>query len=197
MIFDARNHLPILNLMEVLFVSFFPRPGEERTQWSKEDLERVASSCLANIFFYLYKDLSAFCYNISLNYTQKVLHTMWTYIETNYKTANLKELAHQLNCSESTLSRNIYKMTGSSFLNHVQMFRFSKAANLLTCTSLPIADIAASVGYENFSYFYRKFREFYHCSPKKYREHAYEAEELFCKRPEGEALSSKEKTYET
>ena len=33
-----------------------------------------------------------------------------------------------------------------------------------------LGDIAAAVGYENFSYFYRRFRQLYGCSPNRYRQ---------------------------
>ena len=34
---------------------------------------------------------------------------------------------------------------------------------------MPVTDIILSVGYENNSYFHRRFREKYHMSPKEYR----------------------------
>ena len=45
----------------------------------------------------------------------------------------------------------------------------SQAAYLLTSSRLPIADIIESVGYDNTSYFYRKFKERYGAGPKEYR----------------------------
>jgi len=46
----------------------------------------------------------------------------------------------------------------------------SQAAYLLTSSAVPVTDIIESVGYDNTSYFYRKFRERYGMSPKEYRE---------------------------
>ena len=37
-------------------------------------------------------------------------------------------------------------------------------------TELPVNDIVTAVGYENNSYFYRKFRERYQMTPNAYRE---------------------------
>ena len=45
----------------------------------------------------------------------------------------------------------------------------NQAVYLLTSSRLSIADIIGSVGYDNTSYFYRKFRERYGVSPKEYR----------------------------
>ena len=48
--------------------------------------------------------------------------------------------------------------------------RLGRAAELLAGTALPVEDIIGAVGYDNTSYFYRKFREHYGVSPKQYRE---------------------------
>ena len=41
---------------------------------------------------------------------------------------------------------------------------------LLTSSQIPVTDIIESIGYDNTSYFYRKFRERYGMSPKEYRQ---------------------------
>ena len=51
----------------------------------------------------------------------------------------------------------------------LQSKRMSQAAYLLTNSTLPVADIIESVGYDNTSYFYRKFKEWYGMGPKEYR----------------------------
>ena len=40
---------------------------------------------------------------------------------------------------------------------------------MLANSKMPVTDIIESVGYDNTSYFYRKFREKYGMSPKEYR----------------------------
>lgn len=174
MIYDVSHHIPIQNLLEVLFVSFFPIPEEKGTgykhaEWSVDDLNRTTTSCLSNILFYLHKDLSAFSYDIPESKDQMILRSTKVYIENNYRNASLATLASQLNYSESVLSRTIYRLSGHSFKEHLQMYRFQKASELLQKTSIPIADVAAAVGYENFSYFYKKFRAFYGYTPAQYR----------------------------
>ena len=52
----------------------------------------------------------------------------------------------------------------------LQEKRLKAACALLRQTDLPVSDIAAAVGYENSSYFYRRFREIYRMSPKEFRE---------------------------
>ncbi|WP_242871169.1 helix-turn-helix domain-containing protein [Pseudobutyrivibrio sp. YE44] len=43
------------------------------------------------------------------------------------------------------------------------------AAYLLTNTELPVTDISADVGYNNFSYFYKIFKKEFGMTPKEYR----------------------------
>ena len=47
--------------------------------------------------------------------------------------------------------------------------RLMQAANLLEHTKLPITEIIERVGYDNTSYFHRKFKERHGVSPKEYR----------------------------
>lgn len=47
--------------------------------------------------------------------------------------------------------------------------RLQQAAYLLANTKLPAEDILHAVGYENSSFFYRKFREKYQKSPREFR----------------------------
>ncbi len=75
-----------------------------------------------------------------------------------------------LNQSESALSRQIKRITGKTFKELLQLRRFEQAEYLLRSTALPASDIAMAVGYENTSYFYRRFRELYGMSPKEFRQ---------------------------
>ena len=79
----------------------------------------------------------------------------------------------QLNegCHAAAIQDNqIRKLTGSTFTELVQNRRFERARWVLEDSMIPVSDIAAAVGYENFSYFYRRFRQLYGCSPNRYRQ---------------------------
>ncbi len=52
--------------------------------------------------------------------------------------------------------------------NYVQR-KLQQAAYLLSHTPLPVESILENIGYENSSYFYRRFRARYGCSPAEYR----------------------------
>ena len=60
--------------------------------------------------------------------------------------------------------------TGTAAFDLLQSRRMRQAAYLLKNSRLPVADIIESVGYDNTSYFFRKFKECYGVSPKMYRD---------------------------
>ena len=67
------------------------------------------------------------------------------------------------------LSREIRRRTGKTYKELLQEKRMQQAVYLLTNSQIPVTDIIESIGYDNTSYFYRKFRERYGMSPKEYR----------------------------
>ena len=90
-------------------------------------------------------------------------------VEENYRDADLSRLARQEHVALSTLSTAVRQATGKTFKELLLEKRLSKGAELLRETRLPVEDIIAAVGYENTSYFYRRFRERFGASPRDYR----------------------------
>lgn len=167
--FKVSDHLPIHNLMEVLLVSLFPRSDPGHSGPPQPTDPQIIQTCVAMIFYFISKDLSSLDCHAPLNHDQATLHALQSYVEEHYRDAGLRELAGILNCSESALSRQIRRLTGKTFTTLVQDRRFERAKHLLEETMIPVSDIAASVGYENFSYFYQCFRRRFGCSPNQYR----------------------------
>lgn len=98
-----------------------------------------------------------------------VLQTL-KYIEENYQSGTLSDIAEQLHYDLRWLSRKVKNKTGKTFIELMQEKRLSRAEYLLKQSNIKIADIAASVGYNNMSYFHRIFKEKFGMSPKKYRD---------------------------
>ena len=134
---------------------------------NKNVVKVIATSiALANIA------INSFANNIDTEnkYSNEIMgELIISYINNNYKSASLEDLAWQLNKPISTLSRNIRTMTGCKFNELVKRKRFQQAAILLVETDMSIMEIMNSVGYENSSYFYNEFRQRYDLSPKDYR----------------------------
>lgn len=101
---------------------------------------------------------------------QELTLSVLRYIEENYRSGELTDLAAQLHYDVYWLSREIKKRTGSNFTELVQIKRLNHAAFLLKNTTLSVAEIAIRVGYENSSYFHRIFNGKFGMTPKKYRD---------------------------
>lgn len=91
------------------------------------------------------------------------------YLEANLQTASPDGLAKELGYSKGYIGNLIKETTGSSFSALLQEHRCKKAAELLTQTELPIAEIIRMAGYENESFFREKFRARFGLTPLQYR----------------------------
>ena len=92
------------------------------------------------------------------------------YIEGNYLSCTLETTAAFFNMNPNYLTTLLKQNTGSSYKELVQTQRLAKASQLLRNTEQPITKIANQIGYENMSFFYKKFKEKYGCSPKEFRD---------------------------
>lgn len=92
-----------------------------------------------------------------------------SYIEENYKSGSLTEIADKLNLDMARLSKDIKAITGLTYTQLVQQKRLTQAAYLLQHTRLSIYDIAQAVGYNNTTYFHKLFLSAFEASPHQYR----------------------------
>lgn len=95
---------------------------------------------------------------------------MIRFIEQNYNTCTQKTVAEFFHITPNYVSTLLKKNIGMTYMQMIQTLRLQQAANLLKNTDQPVTEIASNVGYENISFFYKKFQAKYHCLPKKYRE---------------------------
>lgn len=81
----------------------------------------------------------------------------------------VKDAAKALLVNANYLSGIFRREMGISFIEFVNRERVEQAAALLRHTNMQIQRIAASVGYNNTSYFTRRFVRTWGCTPKDYR----------------------------
>lgn len=91
------------------------------------------------------------------------------YIEENYKDCSLNDAADRFGLNPNYLSNLLKKHTGASFNELVSKEKLSAARRLLDNSEMPITEIINYVGYQNMSFFYRKFKERYGVLPGDYR----------------------------
>lgn len=157
--FHVADVLPIQNLVENMVWTIFYDMGNKRSC-----NQITMGLLLLQLLNYMDKMETG-----SSRFDTELIGNVLNYIEEHYKDGSLSELAELMNYDLYWLSREIKKRTGKTYKELLQAKRMSQAVYLLTSSRLTIADIIESVGYDNTSYFYRKFRERYGVSPKEYR----------------------------
>lgn len=91
------------------------------------------------------------------------------YIEKHYRTCTQESVAEHFAVSPNYVTVLLKRHTGMTYVQAVQAQRLGHAASMLRNTGRTIDDIAREVGYENQSFFYRKFRAQYGMNPAAYR----------------------------
>lgn len=91
------------------------------------------------------------------------------YLNTNYRTATLSEIAEHFHYSASYLSIMIKKLTGKNFTDLIRELKMSDASHYLITTTKSIEEIATLTGYNSSDQFTRAFKNYYKETPSKYR----------------------------
>ncbi|QAY66681.1 AraC family transcriptional regulator [Paenibacillus protaetiae] len=81
----------------------------------------------------------------------------------------LAALSEQFYISPYYLSRKFKEITGFPFTDYILLTRVKEAQRLLRETDRNISDIAAEVGFDNFSHFGKTFKRIAKLSPRDYR----------------------------
>lgn len=83
---------------------------------------------------------------------------------------SLQAVADTFFLNPAYLSRIFKNETGKTFNQYLSDVRMQAAVRLLLNSQLKIVEISSLVGYENVSYFVKKFKEHFECTPSEYRE---------------------------
>lgn len=155
--FKVADILPVQNLVENLLHTLISDVPNKRN---------VNQITMGLLFLQLMNYTDRLCIE---QHTDALLLKVFRYIEENYNTGSLSQLAQTLHYDLYWLSREIKRLTGKNYTELLQEKRLSQAAFLLRTTGINIADISLAVGYENISYFHRLFSKKYGISPREYR----------------------------
>lgn len=92
------------------------------------------------------------------------------YMEANYgRKITLAELADLVHMTPNYFCNYFKKQTGLTPFTQLNNIRVRRASKMLRNTEKSIAEIAEACGYENVSFFIRKFKEIGGCTPSVYR----------------------------
>ena len=160
LLFELKDQKYISNLMENMISSVV---------YDSENEDVINQYSMGLVFLYLLNNMNKLAHNSSQSYEDVVIQAALRYIDSQYRTAVLSRIAEDFNLSLSAVSRMIKKNTGFTFVELLMRKRFQKALMFLVETELPVEQIAANIGYENLSYFYRQFKAHYGVTPSRYR----------------------------
>lgn len=107
---------------------------------------------------------------IQKDYKIQLVKKVLNYIHTNYAgNIYIKELASEANMNTEYFCRFFKSVTGKTPVSYINHYRIEQAAKLLQTGSEKIMEVCFNVGFTNFSYFIKKFKEYKNCTPSEYK----------------------------
>ena len=166
---------PELRKVRALFQ--FARRGLDFGEQTKQDAKKVIKKMMKTqgfrqmirLFELLHllaeaQDVTPICseeYSLDLDATHlNRLKAVYEYILVNYQTElSIAAAANQINMTEAAFYKFIKKHTKKTFTEIVNEFRINLATKLLMTTDKSISEICFDCGYNNLSYFNRRFKD--------------------------------------
>ena len=106
----------------------------------------------------------------SISYKKNVIKKCLNYIQNNYtKKIYIKNLADAVNMNPQYFCRFFKINIGKTPVDYINQFRIEQASKIIKMEDKNISDIYFEVGFDNFSYFIKKFKQYKHCTPSKYK----------------------------
>lgn len=100
----------------------------------------------------------------------ELMEDISSYIQANFIQGNLTSMCQELGYDPTYASKLIKRHFGQTFKQLVNTERMKKASILLHNKSLPIYEIAQTVGINNLTSFYSRFKDYAGCTPQEYRD---------------------------
>lgn len=155
------------NASEILFDKIKNAYDAHKEQKNGWELRVIGSLCE---FFGILKENDYIIKNENEKYQNNICRQIIDYINCNYsQKITSSDVARTLFISNSYFCRIFKKNFGQPFQNYLCEYRIEKAKAHLKSTELSISETAMSVGFNSFSFFTKKFREYSGQTPSEYR----------------------------
>lgn len=153
-----------LNKQDILITRIFD--GKEFDEYYEKAAANLPD--MEEFIKYMFEKLAGFKHQD--NRQESVTEQMKQYINDHLKEElSRKILAETVYLSEDYVSKIFMNVTGVSIPGYIASRRINKAREYLKYTSLTVSQVALEVGYSNFSYFSKTFRDYIGCTPNEYR----------------------------
>ncbi|AXT51299.1 AraC family transcriptional regulator [Aquimarina sp. BL5] len=108
--------------------------------------------------------------DLSLKESHRV-NVINNYIKDNYQNEpSLTELSNMLSLSKEAFCRFFKKTFDKTYSNYVNEYKITIASKMLIETDLSVSEVGYESGFNNLSFFHRKFNKYKQMSPNTYRQ---------------------------
>ncbi|MEH7491621.1 response regulator transcription factor [Neobacillus niacini] len=109
-------------------------------------------------------------YTVEVTRPQSVISKVKEYINSNLQyEISRDDIANYVFLNPDYLTRIFKKSTGLSLTEYVTKQRIKRSTSLLIYSDMPISEISLKVGYDNLTYFSKKFKQITDFTPSDYR----------------------------
>lgn len=128
-------------------------------------LKIVANLAQEDMFL---KDTNNF--SLPKDYKVELIKKILSHIHTNFnQKIYIDDLAMEANMNPQYFCRFFKSITGKTPVSYINHYRIEQACKMIKTEDMKIMDICFSVGFDNFSYFIKKFKEYKNCTPSQYK----------------------------
>lgn len=153
----------VLSLLLTMYLEYKKKP---------EGIELQLIDSLTSIWNKIYQ-LYTDCFQkgkIIEDSSEQRMRLLLSFIHNNYsEVITLQAIADSAHVSKSECFRSFRKYCDATPFEYLINYRLNKAIDMLKYREFTIGDIAARVGFSNSSYFAKRFRLNYGCTPSQYK----------------------------
>lgn len=163
-IFRTNQNNKIESLFDNLLMEYF-----DPSSFSKIIMQNYMSIILIELLRLYESNKNIHSVQLSNNKTNTILEMLY-FIENNLDTCTILNLSDRFGYHPKYISSYLKKYTGKTFKQIQNEYRIKKSVFLLQNTNMSIEKISESLGFTNRSEFYKKFKDAYRLTPKKFRD---------------------------
>lgn len=169
---ESGKHHRIFHKENSDFDKYVTLLNEYRNVNLKNGQDILEKALVHHLLSYIYSDCFTVANHSSIDSNHlSVIAQLISYINEHLsEELTLAQLSELVNYSEYYVCRVFKKLTNKTLISYIQEKRIEQAAYLLK-QNVPVNKAAESVGFNNYSYFYKTFKKLKGCSPAEYREH--------------------------
>lgn len=174
------SYLVNFDLDGIIEVFNFKKPTvlmSENTEILLDYFEKITNEYAMNghtlkyksYFYALFDNICALMENQTANSSEIILNMAEKLLREN-NSMSVAQIAQKLYVSQSYLQKKFLKKHGYTPAVYRKKYRIETARHLLITTDLPINRISYDLNFYDDAYFNKTFKEYYGCTPKKYRD---------------------------